>query len=190
MLLSVLAVSLAVTGVSVAQTNQAEGSDADIYIDYGGLAFQDGKNINSFIALYTPTGALNSSDNEFYIKGGGGGMFRFYSNETFELQFLKSVAANIRGDQGKSERGIQTNADGLSISYPVDAGDTVTITWAPTINYPFALPLISFWGMVGGALLGCVFTGAGIKKRKFTILFTGIVAFLVAFIFYLIFINL
>lgn len=189
-LLSILALTIVFSGSAIAATtNQAEGEDVDIYIASGGLAFQDGVNPSCFIALYTPTGALNTSENEFYIGPQGGGMFTFVSNETFGLQFLKSVSANIEGDSGNSVRAISATADGLSDVYNVTAGNTVTITWAPTIDFPYALPIISFWGMIGGGLIGSIFTGAGIKKRNFQILFVGLMAFLATLIFYLIFVN-
>jgi hypothetical protein len=170
--------------------NQAEGSDVDIYIDYGGLAFQDGHNPSGFIALYTPVGALNTSDNDFYVGPQGGGMFTFLSNETFTLQFLSSFSANIEGDQGNGVRGITHDADGLSGLYPVDAGDRVTIYWMPMVDYPMALPLISFWGMVGSTLVCFISSGAAIKKRKFQILWIAIISGIAAFIFYLVFTSL
>jgi len=170
--------------------NQAEGEDVDIYIDYGGLAFQDGNNPSAFIGLYTPVGALNTSDNEFYIGPGGGGMFTFLSNESFTLQFLSSFSANIEGDQGKGVRGITHNAAGLSDLFPVDAGDRVTIYWASVVDYPMALPMISFWGMVGSTLICFISSGAAIKKKKFQILWIAIVSAIAALIFYLIFTNL
>jgi hypothetical protein len=191
LLLSVLAcIIILVGGVTAQEGNQAEGSDVDIYINYGGLAFQDGLNPSSFIALYTPTGALNTSDNDFYIGPLGGGKFEFVSNETFQLQFLMSVSANIQGDQGQDVRGITHNEAGLSDEYTVNEGDHVIIYWMPTINYPYAVPIISFWGMVGGALLGCVFTGATIKRRKLTYFWAALICFMTAFICYLVFVNL
>lgn len=189
-LLSVLAVSIIYSGVVAQLPNQAEGEDAEIYIDFGGFAFQDGKNPSSFIALYTPRGQLNTTENEFFINADGGGKFTFESlDDNLALQFVLSVSANIEGDQGNGARPILHDEDGLSDIYPVDEGDTVTIYWIPTVDYGLALPMISFWGMIGGALLGSVFTGAGIKKRKFDILIVGLIAYLAAFIFYLVFVN-
>lgn len=193
-LLSILTCALLYSGVVYGQieqmSNQAEGEDVDIYITSGGFAFQDGNNPSSFIALYNYDGNLNTSSNEFYVGPQGGGMFTFLSNESFTLQFLMSVAANMQGDSGNAIRNIPVNSNGLSGNYTVEAGNQVTIYWAPTIDYPYALPIVSFWGMAGGALLGCVFTGWGIRRKQFKILFLGAMCFLAAFVFYIVFTNL
>jgi phosphotransferase system glucose/maltose/N-acetylglucosamine-specific IIC component len=52
------------------------------------------------------------------------------------------------------------------------------------------LPMVSFWGMVGGSLLGCVFGGASIKKRNMKLVWVTVICFMFAFICYLIFSNL
>lgn len=191
-LLSILAIAIIATShIVVAQYGyQAEGEDAEIYIAYGGLAFQCLPSVSHVIALYTPEGALNSTDNEFYIGGGGGGMFTFVSNENFTLQFLKSVSANIEGDQGNPPRGITADADGLSPEYPVDEGNRVTIYWAPTLEYLFALPIISFWGFIGGSVISAMSLGGAIKKHSLTLLWIAIIAGFAALVFFIIFINL
>jgi hypothetical protein len=191
LLLSILACSMVYAGSVAAQTgNQAEGEDVDIYVDYGGFAFQSGKNPSDFIAFYTPTGALNTSNNEFYIGPEGGGMFDFVSNESFTLQILMSTSANIQGDQGQDIRGVTHDEDGLSEEYPIDEGDHVIVYWMSTINYPFALPIVSFWGMIGGGMLGSVFLGATIKRKNLSWFWAALICFMFAFICYLIFVNL
>jgi hypothetical protein len=191
LLLFFLCCSLVYVGGVAAQTgNQAEGEDVDIYVDYGGLAFQDGNNPSSFIALYTTTGALNTSDNDFFVGPSGGGKFEFVSNETFNLQFLLSVSATIEGDSSNDVRSIEHNSNGLSAEYTVNAGDHVIIYWIQSVGYSLALPLISFWGMVGGGLFGSIFTGLTIRKKRFAFLWAALICFMAAFVFYLIFVNL
>ena len=191
-LLSVIAVVCAFSSSAYADYmgRRAEGENAEIYIDYGGLAFQCLPGTSHFIALYTPEGALNSTENSFYIGNGGGGQFSFVSKEDFKLQFLKSVSANIEGDYGKPPRAIQVNENGLSGEYPIQAGNKVIIKWAPVLDYPFAINIISFWGFVGGAAVGGLSIGGAIKKRNLTLMWIAIAAIITAFVCFIIWINL
>ena len=191
-LLSALGVALAFSGKAYADYmgRRAEGEDIEIYLTYGGLAFQCLPGAPHFIALYTPEGALNSTENSFYIGNGGGGQFSFVSKEDFKLQFLRSVSANIEGDYGKPARSIQVNEDGLSGEYPIQTGDHVIIKWGPVLDYPFAINIISFWGFVGGAAIGGLSIGDAIKKRNLTLLWIAVAAIITAFVCFIIWINL
>lgn len=185
-LLSILAVTIAFSGGVYAQlVNRAIGEDADIYIDSGGLAFQG--TTTSFCALYTPTGALNSTTNNFFIAENGDGQFKFTSRENFTMVFLTSYTSLVlEGDQGNALRVINVSDTGLSDEYPVKENNVVTVTWIQGFGYTFALPIISFWGFIGGSVIGAMGLGGAIKKRNLKLMWVAVIAGFIALVCFLI----
>jgi len=185
-LLSVLCLAVAFSGGVYAQlVNRAVGEDAEIYIDSGGLAFQG--TTTSFCALYTPTGALNSTTNNFFIAENGDGQFKFTSKENFTMVFLTSYTSLVlEGDNNSALRVINVSDTGLSNEYPVLENNVVTVTWIQAFGYTFALPIISFWGFIGGSVIGAMSLGGAIKKRNLTLLWIAIIAGFIALVFFLI----
>jgi hypothetical protein len=169
--------------------NQAEGSDVVFYVETG-FAFQCLPRTTNFLALYMTEGALNSTTNSFFIGPAGGGTFTFVSLENASFRILKSVAANIQGDQGKSPRAVSAGADGLSTeTYVAEPGNRVTIHWAPSTDWPFALPLITFWGFVGGSMVTAAGLGGTIKKRSLSLMWLTIIAAIFSLVCFIIWVN-
>jgi len=184
-LLSILALAIAFSGGVYAQTLRATGENADIYIDYGGLAFQG--TTTSFCAIYTTEGGLNSSTNNCFIAENGDGQFKFTAKENCTLQFLTSYSSVVlEGDQNNAIRAINVSDTGLSNEYPVKEGNVVTVTWLTAVAYTLALPIISFWGFVGGSVVSAMGLGGAIKKRSLTLMWVAVIAGFIALVCFII----
>ena len=147
--------------LSYAYTPYVSGSNFDILInENSALGFQNDP--DESVTLTPTTGDLNTSINSLLVYGGGG-EFRFLSNERFTLTITYTVTnLRIAGDKGNGRRPISSGD-----SVDIDSADTVIITWIRTIE-PW-LPIMFIFGIFGmiSTIGGAMYAVNKIKKKEY-----------------------